>query len=347
MQGLGNAPSSATVVTTVDGGAKWRVRPFPAIVGFLAGIACTGTRACTVVGQVGSSGTGPGAVVTTDDSGATWTLQPVPTGTTDVTAIECGSGDSCIALADVAGRVTSLSRSGPAAPWVAGGALPPTVSAGTGISCTEATLCWATGVGPATVGHLTGVVATTSDGGATWTLQPIPPGLGALQDVSCTSTGGQASPATTTPSTVPGSRTTSSPVAAAPTTSSTLPGSGVDCTAVGTTSTVIGASRAGQAVVITTSDGGLTWSSDPVTATGADLLSVSCRTGPCVAVGSTVASVPQAGLIVLTGSSGAAAHRWDKAAVVKVGLPLAGIDCGSLSSCVAVGESISAHLSSS
>jgi hypothetical protein len=339
------------VVTSVDGGASWSVRPAPPTVGFLAGIACVGARSCTVVGQVGTSGTGPGAVASTDDAGATWTLQTVPTGTTDVTAVQCGTGDNCVALADVAGRVTSLSTAGPGDPWVAGGALPPTVSAGTGISCTDATSCWATGSSPATVGHVAGVVAATSDGGATWALQQVPPGLGALQDVSCTSTGAPVAPSNTGASTAPSSTvvrssTSSTSVPGSSVPVSTVPGPAVDCTAVGTSSTVIGASRAGQAVVLTTSDGGLTWSSDPVTATAADLLSVSCRAGPCVAVGSTVASTPQAGLVVLTGSTGSPASRWIRAAVAEVALPLAGVDCGSLSSCVVVGESMSARLSS-
>jgi hypothetical protein len=374
-QGTGSTPSTATVATTVDGGSSWIVQPIPATIGFLSAIACSGPRACTAVGQIGSDGTGPGAVVSTLNAGATWTLEPVPAGTTDVTAVECGATGGCMALASIGGRVTALSSAGVGAPWVAGGALPSTVSAATGISCTNATLCWATGVSPDGLGHVSGVIVGTPDGGATWALEPVPPGLGALEDVACTptvppvipgisgapgssgtsGTPGRLDAPSATPVTVPPSSTTSSttsssapsssvPSSSVPATSTTVPGSDVDCTAVGTTSTVVGAGRTGQAVVLTTSDGGLTWAPAPVTSTGADLLSVSCDAGPCAAVGSTVASTPGAGLVVLTGPAGNSPTGWRKAVVATVGLPLTGVDCRSLSTCVAVGESISAHL---
>jgi len=315
-------PSTAAMVTTSTGGATWSIQTLPATVGFLTGIACSSVRNCAAVGQVGTGGVGPGAVVSTVNGGATWQLQPVPAGTTDVTAVTCTTGAHCTALADIAGRVTALTTVGVAGPWVAGGALPPTVSTGFSLSCTDAHDCWAVGTSPVDVGHTAGVVVTTADGGTTWALQTVPPGTGALQGIACT----------------PPAPSTSS------TTATTQPATATNCTAVGTTATDISAGRSGQGVVLTTTTGGSTWVSDPVTPTSADLLGVSCGAGPCVAVGTTVASADEAGVAVLTTAPGATSTAWRRSLVVPVPLPLSGITCQSLSACVAVGESVTAHL---
>jgi len=318
--GSARAPASAAVLTTTTGGASWRAQAIPPTVGYLAGIACPTTRTCTAVGQLGTDGAGPGAVLTTTDSGATWVLQSLPAGSTDVTAVDCLPAGPCSALADVAGRVTALAPGAPGAPWVARGALPATVASATALACTDARHCWTTVLSPVDVGHVTGSVAGTADGGATWALQSVPSGTGALEGIDCTR------PA------VPATSTTSAAAAR------------VDCTAVGTTATGTGATRSGRGLVLTTADGGTTWTPAPVTATSAALLAVSCGAGPCAAVGTTVAGAPQAGVVVLAGSSGASPSAWAHAAVAGIPLPLAGVSCRSLSTCVMVGESVSARL---
>ena len=320
--GTAAASSSATVVTSSDGGATWKVQAVPPTVGYLTSIACTGARSCTAVGQVGTTGAGPGAVLTTQNGGGTWTLQAVPTGTTDVTAIACAPGGHCMALADVAGRVTALSAAGTAAEWVAGGALPATVSSAAGLSCTDADHCWATVTSPVDPDHIAGGIVATADGGVTWAPQTIPAGIGALQGIDCTPSPTVASPTTTAP-----------------------PAPAIDCAAVGTTATGLGTTRNGQGVVLTTATGGATWSQAVVAGSSADLLAVSCGAGPCVAVGTTVAAAPEAGLVVVTGSTGTGPGAWGRASTAAVALPLAGVSCASLSACVIVGESVSAHLS--
>ncbi len=320
--GTAKSPAAAAVLTTTTGGATWMVQQIPATVSYLTGIACPTTRSCTAVGQVGTGGTGSGAVVTTGNAGATWTLQSVPGGTADVTAVACPSAGTCSVLANLAGRVTALAPGAPGAPWVARGALPATVASATAMACTDARHCWATTISPVDVGHVGGAVAATADGGVTWALQTVPSGTGALEGIDCTA-----------------------PVSAG--TSTSAPGSAtahVGCTAVGTTATATGAPRTGQGLVLTTASGGATWAQASVTATSAALLDVSCGAGPCVAVGTTVAGAPQAGLVVLSGSGGAGSSGWRRAAVAGVLLPLTGVSCRSLASCVVVGESVSAHL---
>jgi hypothetical protein len=314
------------LVATTDGGTTWTVQPIPPTVGYLAGVACTSPRSCTAVGQVGQTGVGPGAVLTTADGGSSWVLQTVPTGTTDVTAVECRPAGRCTALGVVAGRVTTLSPTSSQG-WVAGGALPAQAAVATALTCTDRTHCWATAAQPVDVGHAIGIIAETADGGTTWTLQPVPPGTGALQGIDCTP--GRPSNA------VSGSGSTTTPNPA---------GIGAICTAVGTTATAVGGARTGQGVVLTSPNGGGTWTSVPVTPTAADLLGVSCGAGPCVAVGTTLATAPEGGLVVLTSSTPASGATWHRAAVTSVALPLTGVACVSLSACVAVGESVSAHL---
>jgi hypothetical protein len=339
--GTALAPSSATVVTTKDGGATWKVQNVPSTVGYLAGIACTSVRACTAVGQVGADGTGPGAILSTQDGGSTWTLQPVPAGTTDVTAIACAAAGTCMALADVAGRVTALSTATPTPPptstsrtspattsstapaggWVSGGALPATVSSATGLTCTDTDHCWATVASPVGVGHAVGGIDTTTDGGTTWLPQTLPAGTGVLQGIDCT------------PSTTVATTTTTAPTSPA-----------VDCVAVGTTATGIGATRTGQGTVLTSTTGGVTWSSAVIPTTVADLSTVSCGAGPCVAVGTSVTAVPGSGVVLVAKSAGAYPSVWSRAKTDAVPLPLTGVSCTSLSACVVVGESMSGRL---
>ncbi len=354
--GSSSAAASAAVVTTTDGGATWKVQPVPSSVGYLAAIACPTTRACTAVGQFGADGAGgTGAVLATTDAGAAWTPAAVPAGTSDVTAVDCPVAGTCLALADVDGRVTTLTAGAPGAPWTAGGALPPTVSAATALSCTGPDDCWAAATSPVDVAHAVGAVAVTTDAGATWALQTLPPGTGVLSDIACTATavaGGAGAPggragvgATTIPPT-----TTATAGTTATGTATTAPPTGPsgDCTAVGSTSTVTGATRTGQGLILTTGDGGSTWSPSALTAayaTSADLLAVSCGAGPCVAVGTTVASAPEPGIVVLAGVTGSGSDAWRRATVADLPLALSGVSCRSLASCVVVGESGAAHLS--
>jgi len=307
------APSGPVLVASTDGGATWALQPLPAGVGYLTGIACASSRACTAVGQVGGTGVGPGAILTTTNSGTTWTSEPVPAGTTDVTAVACPHRGRCTALGTVSGRVTTLTPTGAGGAWTAGGLLPVTASVATSLACTDSLHCWATASDTVDPSHAVGSIDASDDDGTTWVPQTVPPGIGAINAVDCT-------PPTTRPTAVTAA-----------------------CTAVGTTSTVLNSARTGQAVVLT-SNGSGTWSSQPVPATAADLLDVSCGAGPCVAVGTTVATDAQAGTVVLTTATGGTSTIWRRSRSVAVALPLTGVSCVSLAACVVVGESVSARI---
>lgn len=311
-----SGPAGAALVASTDGGGTWALQPIPPSVGYLSGIACTSARSCAAVGQVGLNGLGPGAILTTGNGGRTWDLQAVPTGTTDVTAVDCRVSGRCTALGVVSGQVTTLVPS-TTGTWATGGRVPVPASVATALTCTDGTHCWATVARSVDVGHVIGVIVSTSNGGTSWSLQRVPVGTGALQDIDCT----------------PGASSSTS-----------AGGTGASCTAVGTTATVLGGARTGKGVVLVSADGGSTWVAAPVTPTAADLLGVSCGAGPCVAVGTTVASAPQAGVVVLTGAAGVSGPLWRRAVAAPVALPLTGVACVSLSVCAAVGESVSADL---
>jgi len=306
------APSGPVVVASADGGANWRPQRLPSGIGFLTDIACGTVRTCTAVGQAGGAGVGPGVVVTTTDGGTSWTSQAVPTGTTDVTAVSCRANGRCSALGTVAGRVTTLTPGATAGAWVAGGALPTAASVATSLVCTDGRHCWATASDTTDPSHAVGSIDASTDGGTTWVPQTVPPGTGALNGVDCVT-------ATTGAN-----------------------GNSVTCAAVGTSSTVLNGTRTGRGVVLTSS--GATWTSEPVPTTVADLLDVSCGAGPCVAVGATVGTAAQAGVVVLTPATGGSAAVWRRAASVAVALPLTGVSCVSLAACTVVGESVSARL---
>jgi photosystem II stability/assembly factor-like uncharacterized protein len=342
--GVGGGPNGAVVVATTDGGAVWTIQPIPTSVGFLSDISCGSVHDCAAVGQSGQTGDGPGVVIVTDDGGATWTIQPIPPGTTEVGTVACGTDLHCIAIAASGGRLVALVSIHPGVPWVAGGTLPGTATTATALACTADRDCWATldSTGGA---QSTGSVVRTTDDGTTWDPLPTPAGIGQLNDLSCVA------PAVALPAVRPASTPPGAGTSAAPPRGTTVPGppapaalAGIGCVAVGTTSTAVDGARTGQGVVLTTSDGGATWTRPPASAVPADLLSVTCDAGPCVAVGSTVASSPLAGVVLLTPTAGTTPAAWLRATAVRVALPLAGVSCVSLSACVAVGVSMTAHL---
>jgi hypothetical protein len=349
--GGAGAPNGAAVITTRDGGMTWSNQVIPPEVGYLSRVACSGPRSCTAVGQATQTTDGQGVAIFTVDGGATWSSEPVPAGILDVTAVDCLASGRCIAVGTTAGGATALVSVAPGSGWTTSGALPPGVAGATAISCSDVDDCWVTARTAVGADNIAGAVAVTTDGGGEWATVATPKGLGYLDGLSClegpTSGSGAVPPATTSPTT-----TSPVPAGAAPTTPTTPPAptpptpvvgvAGARCTVVGTTATSLDGVRTGRGVLLTTDNGGATWTGQTVAGSSATLMDVSCASiGDCVAVGSTVTASPQAGLIVL---SDAAANAWGDPSVVRSPQSLSAVSCISLSSCVVVGESISEHL---
>jgi len=340
------APNGAAIITTADGGIRWSTQVIPPVVGYLSGIACSDPRHCTAVGQTGQISGGQSVIIVTADGGAEWTLAQTPPGVLDVTAAACQTDRRCLAIGSTAaGSVALVSASGGSA-WTMQGALPSNVSGANDISCSNDQTCWVTAQTVVSSDRVSGAVAVTTNGGSSWTAQSTPSGVGILNGVSCVAAPPTGSGALSTTSTVPTTAPPTADGATAPpsATSTTAPPvgvAGVSCTVVGTTATSLDAERSGQGVILTTDNGGATWTDQTVT-TAASLLDVTCTgIGSCVAVGSSVSLSPQAGLAVLTGSP---QHPWRRPAVVGAPQPLTAVSCQSSSRCVVAGESILEYL---
>ncbi len=363
--GTAGAPNGAAVVATANGGTTWAVQPIPPTVGYLSDISCSDERHCTAVGQASQTPNGLGAIITTVNGGSSWVTATVPAGVLDVTAVACQADRRCLATGTTSTGSVALVASPSQPAWVQRGTLPATLTGATSVSCPDNEHCWVTAHVAVDVDHVAGQVALTTDGGSTWEDTSDPTGVGYLNGIACARrTLGRAglpfssttAPSTATPagSTAPAgpaagstTATTAPPPSTVPlpsTTTTTAPAGvpGAYCVAVGTTAGTVTGTRTGHGVVLTSADGGASWSSQPVVASAAALMGVSCTAvNSCVAVGSAVALEPQAGLVVLTGP---VAHPWRKAAAVLSTQALTGVSCTSASRCVAVGESISEHL---
>ncbi len=183
------APGQA--IASDDGGISWRPLTLPRGTGVLRVVACPSPSHCVAAGQYD--------VVTTSDGGTTWhrSMRPVPPEPNEVldpVAISCPSPTTCTmatndgaADSDAAGQIYVTQDAGltwspertPAAPAL------------TALSCPSLTTCVAVGGGtPARgCGPCTGFVMTTTDGGATWTVQVPPPAMSAgFSAVWCAST---------------------------------------------------------------------------------------------------------------------------------------------------------------
>jgi hypothetical protein len=320
--GVDGAPNGAAVVASSTGGASWSDAVVPPTVGFLSDVSCVDARRCVAVGQSGQAGSGVGTIITSTNGGTTWIAQAVPAGAGDVTTVSCLADGRCVALATSAVGAVVLVSSGSGVLWSQDGVLPPGMSGATAVSCTDDRHCWVTARTMPDPDRVAGTVAFTVDGGAHWTPSPLPSGTGFLNGVACQSS-------TTAPTGTGG------------------PGvSGVDCVVVGTTSSTLDAVRTGRGVVLTSANGGGSWTSETVSAFAAALTDVSCTApGSCVAVGASVAGLPEAGLSILTGNdTGTPTSVWKGAAVVGSPQALTSVSCVSTSACVAVGESTSLHL---
>jgi hypothetical protein len=360
--GAAGAPNGAAIISTANGGVSWTTEALPTTVGYLSGISCSDKRHCTAVGQANQTSNGAGEIVVTSDGGSTWTPAVVPAGILDVTAVTCLSDRWCMATGNTAGGTAALVSSSDQAAWAQVGTLSAGVSGAASISCTGHRDCWVAADSSIDVDHVAGVVDLTEDGGATWLPTSTPKGVGLLDSISClpsNGTGGLPFTPTTPPTagsptaatassttTVPTSTSAPAPPTTVPPTTTTTapPGeAGVWCAAVGTTADTLTGARTGHGVILTTGNGGATWSSEPLSSRVAALLDVSCTgVNTCVSVGSSVNTAARAGVVVLTGPN---PHSWKHAAAVGSPQSLSAVSCVSTASCVAVGESISEHLS--
>ncbi len=322
------------IITTSDGGTTWAVTTVPAGILDVTAVTCQVSRQCIAIGTAATGS----AALTSSPARPAWVQQGIlPAGLTGASAISCPDSQHCWVTIRQAIDVDHVS--GQVALTTDGGST------------------WATTATPKTVGYLNGIVCSRGAAGniglpfTSTTIVPTPASTSAVVATPSGPTPSGPAPSGTAPSTTASGSTTTS--GASPTTTSAPPPTsttttaptgvnGAWCVAVGTTASTVTGTRTGHGVVLTTTDGGTSWTSQPVSPTAAALMGVSCTgDNACVTVGSAVGLAPEAGLSVLTGPHD---HPWKRAAAVTSPQVLTGASCISLSHCVLVGESISQRL---
>ncbi len=264
-------PSNSVLVTT-DGGTNWEASTVSSVDGYLTSVSCSDAEQCWATAAVGI--VGASSVIVTTDGGTSWTTlpwsaPPLPADqtqpmTSELNAITCTATNDCLAVGQ-ASYETALTP-----PIETEGVISTTSDGGqtwqsqlisandiTGISCPNADECVAVGQNTVVAGQASTDSAyqiVTTDGAATWTVSTLASGAQL--------SGGNA------------------PAINAISCADTL-----HCVAVG----VVFNSNKYETAVITTSDGGATWSNQATSVpTGAPLEGVDCVTfSTCWAVGFT------------------------------------------------------------
>lgn len=301
--GFGSGTAAAIDATT-DGGTAWSAQVVPASVSVLAAVSCFDKLDCVAVGSAGAAG----AVIATTDGGAIWTSGQDPAGAAAVTAIACTSKRDCVALATDGTTYWSTVTTDGGATWVREGDLPAGTTAPDGFACPSAQLCIAAGYSLTGPGAGSGAIASTADGGATWTAATLPTGVGILRGLSCTA---------------------------------------ATCLAVGTSSTVTTGFVPGSGQLLTSVDGGATWQLVNAGAlTHDDAFAASCpNQKTCVVVGTdwvgTTEPIPT-GSIVTTLDAGV---QWRSATLHYIPVGMDSVSCPAVNRCVAAGGNVLAHLS--
>ncbi len=245
------------ILVSNDGGTTWSV---PGVSGLsisgLKGVSCPTANFCMAAGTAGLPGavfyTAVNYIVTTENGGATWSVSTIPSalfGSSggSITSITCSSPADC----DVSDPGTVVSTTDGGGSWTAS-TLPGTAPAVLGLSCGTSGSCIAVGQNSGSP-QLGALILASQDHGRTWSEQEPPAGYGPLFGVSCQTPNHCAAVGNGALTTNNGG--TEWAPASVPTDGQDL--DGVSC--ANTTFCMAVGDSSGSAVVITSSDGGVTW----------------------------------------------------------------------------------------
>ena len=190
--------SWALEFATHDGGLSWSEVTLPS--GFLASQGqCSIDGSCVITGEKA----GRFATLYSSDDGATWAwasapavpLLPARSSCTNSSAgcahlaspvsLSCSDASGCVVMLRPGGvRVALLVSKNGGRSWSE--MAPPRLPAGeavTSVSCPTSSYCWASGdIWPPKYGYLGGLIASTTNGGATWQTNQLPPSMIATVD---------------------------------------------------------------------------------------------------------------------------------------------------------------------
>jgi hypothetical protein len=203
--GRAGAPSTTktqgVVIRTLDRGHSWSVTTgLPKGVGRIMGVSCPTASFCMAVGE--SPGGGAGAALASTSSGQRWRSVPLPRGQLGLDLVTCTTRHTCLAEGSkqaVTGQPSSGERMN-IIKTVDGGSTwtqssPPKWNYKVlgfpnfmGMACPSRNRCLMAGDETPGDGTPSGEIATSVNGGGSWTLATLPPGTTALNAISCPTT---------------------------------------------------------------------------------------------------------------------------------------------------------------
>ena len=172
------------------------VAPHLSKYGVLSAVSCPSVDVCFAAGAAqGITSTGGAGVLKSTNEGASWTAETIPGGVGGYLGISCTSLPHCVAVgvntAEVNLRAVIAETTDGGARWLAR-----SVPAGVGkllsVTCPTPSWCEAAGLHyvSSNAGLVTtGVVLSTTNGGATWHAQHVPAALSVVESVSCDAAG--------------------------------------------------------------------------------------------------------------------------------------------------------------
>jgi photosystem II stability/assembly factor-like uncharacterized protein len=301
-------PTGATVIAaTTNGGASWKAQHVQGgSTPQLSGVSCPTATECMAVGSNGASLPGSGVVITTSDAGATWSAAASPQNALVIASVTCSSPTDCTAIVSDGTSTWSAHSADFGQSWQQEGNLPPLFLPGNDLTCVAGGTCIDAGYVPTSNGHGQGAVAVSADGGQTWALASVPPGVGVLQSTACLSV--------------------------------------TVCIAAGTTGTTVSDVVPAKGELLRSGDGGHTWELATGIVPVDDVYALACPSArECAMVGTKWVGFPAvgAGAVAQSIDSGL---TFQDSATSYIPITLTAVACPSAAGCVAVGGHTVARL---
>ena len=301
------ATGATVIVATTSGGKSWKAQHVAGgSTPQLSGVSCPTATDCMAVGSTGASLPGSAVVVTTRDAGTTWSPATAPMDALAVTSVQCAGPSDCTVLVSDGTLTWSAHSADFGRTWQRQGDLPSLFLGGRELSCTAGGSCLVAGYVPISNGHGQGAVSVSSDGGQTWTLATVPPGLGVLQSAACLNA--------------------------------------TDCVAAGTTTTTVSDVVPAKGELLRSADGGHSWVPSASALPVDDVYSVACPSArKCAIAGTKWVGLPAIGTGAVAQSlNGGLTFRASSSAYVPI--TLTALSCPDPVSCVAVGGNTVARI---
>ena len=302
------AEAGATVIAaTTNGGASWKAQHVQGgSTPQLSGVSCPTATECMAVGSNGASLPGSGGVITTSDAGATWSAAASPQNALVIASVTCSSPTDCTAIVSDGTSTWSAHSADFGQSWQQEGNLPSLFLPGNDLTCVAGGTCIDAGYVPTSNGHGQGAVAVSADGGQTWALASVPPGVGVLQSTACLSV--------------------------------------TVCIAAGTTGTTVSDVVPAKGELLRSGDGGHTWELATGIVPVDDVYALACPSArQCAMVGTKWVGFPAVGAGAVAQSIDAGLTFQDSATSY-IPITLTAVACPSAAGCVAVGGHTVARL---